>query len=689
MSDAIPSGPRSPYEFRMSLKAAGFSPVPVAGKRPVLNDWQTKADVDAAEVASWDTRFPGCNNTGILNARTPALDIDIMQQDAAEAVSELVEELYGDKGKLLTRFGLSPKRAILFRTDQPFSKKRVVFIAADGSIHKIEFLGRGQQIVVDGMHPDTRKPYSWHGGYAPGIIPWTDLPLIDEEEATTLLNLITEMLAEKFWFQEQQQTNNTTSQPGGEDKPSVDVDAELAAMAPGYVNATQTRVIPSLLHRMHPDEALDLVVDTTMEMATRHGLNWSHDEEVTAVRKRILSAYNNLLLKDYDHTTGVIPSWLPGEFHEPWAARLQDGVRPVFGFNRGGFYIRTKQGTGHDDDEPEGPTVVPFDSKGEAPPPPKPPPRRVLQPRPFAPIDVATLPPRSWLYGRHYQRRTVSLTAGPGGMGKSSLDLVEAIAMATCRNLLGEQPEQRLRVWYHNGDDPRDEIDRRLVAICQHFGIPQAELQGWLWTSSGAEFPLRVAKGYANLEIDIGLVRQISAFIGANQIDVSGFDPLVSLHSVSEIDSGKMDSVIRIFGGIADENDCAIDLTHHVRKPIAGQGSDYDVHDIRGVAAITDAVRAARVLNRMNEKDAEAVGCGELERLSKFRVDRAKGNYSKASAATWRQFISITLTNGDDVGVVAPWNYPGQGEQTPEKVEADQKADQVFLLLLTKFMARG
>jgi RecA-family ATPase len=273
-------------------------------------------------------------------------------------------------------------------------------------------------------------------------------------------------------------------------------------------------------------------------------------------------------------------------------------------------------------------------------------------------------------------------------MGKSSLDMVEAIAMATCRNLLGEQPDQRLRVWYHNGDDPRDEIDRRVAAICKYYEIPMTELEGWLWTSSGAEFPLRVAKGYANLEIDIGLVRQISAFIGANQIDVSGFDPLVSLHSVSEIDSGKMDSVIRIFSGIADENDCAIDLTHHVRKPIAGQGSDYDVHDIRGVAAITDAVRAARVLNRMNEKDAEAAGCGELERLSRFRVDRGKGNYSKASAATWRQFISVTLTNGDDVGVVAPWDYPGQGERTPEKIAADQKADQVFLLLLNKFAAR-
>ena len=53
-------------------------------------------------------------------------------------------------------------------------------------------------------------------------------------------------------------------------------------------------------------------------------------------------------------------------------------------------------------------------------------------------------------------------------MGKSSIDMVEAIAMATCRNLLGEQPGERLRVWYHNGDDDMDEIDRRIAAICQH-----------------------------------------------------------------------------------------------------------------------------------------------------------------------------------------------------------------------------
>ena len=471
--------------------------------------------------------------------------------------------------------------------------------------------------------------------------------------------------------------------PGGVERGPVEIDAEVAAMTNGAaVNDVQIRIIPSLLRKSeHPDDVLKFVVDETMtRIGTR--LNWTREEEIRAVVKRIISAYKNLLLKDYDPTTGVIPSWLPGAFHERWIEALEEGRRPDVGYNRGGFYVRSYG--------PKGEAYTGAGASQDKPRTQKPPSgRRVLVLRPFKPFDVAKLPPRTWLYGKHYQRRTVSLTAGPGGMGKSSLDMVEAVAMATCRSLLGEQPEEKLRVWFHNGEDPLDEINRRLAAICQYYNIPQEELQDQLWVTSGNEFPLRVAKGYTNLEVDAVLVRQISAAVSDNQIDLAIFDPFVTLHSVSEVDSGKMDAVVRLFAGIGDETDAAIEIAHHVRKPAPGAAADYDVHDIRGVAAITDAVRAARVLNRMNEKDAEAAGCTEIERLSRFRVDRAKGNYSPAQAATWRQFVSVELVNGDDVGVVAPWNFPGQGEQTPEKAAADQKAEHVFLQLLDKFITRG
>lgn len=403
-------------------------------------------------------------------------------------------------------------------------------------------------------------------------------------------------------------------------------------------------------------------------------------------------AYNNLLLKDYDHTTGVIPGWLPGEFHEPWAARLQDGVRPVFGFNRGGFYIRTRQGAG-DDGAQYGAGVVPFEPAADTgtPPPeqPSPPPKR-FSIRPFVPFDLATLPPRQWLYGRHYQRRTVSATIAPGGFGKTTLGMVEAVAMSTCRNLLNEQPEARLRVWYHNGEDNLQELNRRLGAICLHYKIPQEELQGWFFMTSGNEVPLRVANGYNDLRLDQSLIKCINGEIAGNAIDIALLDPLITLHGVSEQDNNKMDTVIRIFASIADAQDCAIGLAHHTRKQSPGAtGGDYGVDDMRGASAIRDAVRAARMLNQMSAKDAESAGVPDHERLSYFRVDRAKGNNAPPTKALWRKFANVELPNGDEVGVVEPWDYPGQGERTPEMAAADQRAEQVFLLLLAKFTARN
>ena len=121
--------------------------------------------------------------------------------------------------------------------------------------------------------------------------------------------------------------------------------------------------------------------------------------------------------------------------------------------------------------------------------------------------------------------------------------MVEGIAMATCRNLLGEQPTERLRVWFHNGEDNIDELNRRLAAICQHFDIPMEELRGWWFMTSGNEVPLRVAKGYSNLTIDTRLIKCITEAIGDNQIDTTILDPLVTLHGVPENDTGKMDTV--------------------------------------------------------------------------------------------------------------------------------------------------
>jgi RecA-family ATPase len=309
--------------------------------------------------------------------------------------------------------------------------------------------------------------------------------------------------------------------------------------------------------------------------------------------------------------------------------------------------------------------------------------------RPFAAFDVAALPQREWLLARHYQRRTVSVTAAPGGTGKTTNDMVEGAAMATGRALLGEQPLARLRVWIHNGEDNLTELHRRIAAICQHYEIDMKELEGWLFLTSGNEFPLKVASGFSDLKIDDLLVTQIGGQIATNEIDVCIFDPLITLHQVSEGDNMRMDAVVRIFAAIADAQDCAIELSHHMRKMPSGVDADYTASDIRGATAIFDAVRSARVINRMSERECTALGFQEHERAKYLRVDKAKGNYSPAAMATWRKFENVDLPNGDDVGVIVPWTYPGQNMTAQEIADLERTAERVFLLILRKLDSQG
>jgi hypothetical protein len=130
---------------------------------------------------------------------------------------------------------------------------------------------------------------------------------------------------------------------------------------------------------------------------------------------------------------------------------------------------------------------------------------------PFAAFDPSASPAREWMYGRHFQRGTVSLTVGTGGRGKTSLVLVEVIAMALCEMLLGEMPTSRFRAWVHCGEDDMNELLRRVAAICQRYKLSMKDLEGWLFLTSAHEFPLRVAEGYNELKIDNALIAHITS----------------------------------------------------------------------------------------------------------------------------------------------------------------------------------
>src|SRR5262245_57730962 len=194
---------------RLALCGNGYTPLPLFGKEPPvygknnkrkgLESWQLLDNVTRAMLVLWGKTWPDASNTGILTRLTPVLDADILNEDAAIAVENLARERFEERGYILVRIGLPPKRAILFRTLDTFDKIVVNFAETRGKPEKIELLCNGQQLVADGIHPDTGKPYRWLGG-TPTEISQDDLPYISAEEAQQLVKDIVEMLCCDFGY---------------------------------------------------------------------------------------------------------------------------------------------------------------------------------------------------------------------------------------------------------------------------------------------------------------------------------------------------------------------------------------------------------------------------------------------------------------------------------------------------------
>lgn len=299
---------------------------------------------------------------------------------------------------------------------------------------------------------------------------------------------------------------------------------------------------------------------------------------------------------------------------------------------------------------------------------------------PYVWRDPTTIPRREWLYGRHLVRKYLSCTLAAGGLGKSSLALVEAVAMATGRNLLGHPVRTPLRVWYYNLEDPTEEIDRRIGAILLHYRIDAAELGGRLFRNSGRDCALVIARQHrGDTVVAEPVVAGLKRAFLADGIDAAIFDPFVRTHAVDENSSTPIDTVCGAFKEIADETNAAIELIHHVRK---ANGGEVRVEDGRGSGAIKDACRSVRVLNGMTKEEGERAGVERHEFY--FRADIGKSNLlPSAHASDWHRLNSVPLGNddletgeeGDKVGVVAKWTWPDAlAEVTVDNVRQVQDA---------------
>ena len=175
-----------------------------------MTEWQTRFKPSVAELRTWTSCYQSAGNTGVLCKFVPGLDLDVTLLEAAEALEALVREHFEEHGHVLVRIGKPPKRLIPLRTDEPFEKLSRIFTAPDGSVQRLEILSDGQQFVCSGVHPDTKHPYTWHGGNLL-TVKREDLPYARREDCEAFLTEATKLLTAEFEFVEQ-----SPPQPNGD-----------------------------------------------------------------------------------------------------------------------------------------------------------------------------------------------------------------------------------------------------------------------------------------------------------------------------------------------------------------------------------------------------------------------------------------------------------------------------------------
>ena len=293
-------------------------------------------------------------------------------------------------------------------------------------------------------------------------------------------------------------------------------------------------------------------------------------------------------------------------------------------------------------------------------------------------FDEASIEPRKWIYAHHYLRSFVSVLASAGGIGKTSLQIVEALAIVTGRPLLGEEVKERTNVWLVNLEDPLAEIQRRVLSAMRHYGIKPAEVEGRLFVNAGRDFSLKFGiQTRDGVLPNTKLVEYLCRKIPEKQIGCVFIDPFVGAHSLSsENDNVGINAIVAEIRRVADMTKCAIGLVHHIRK---GNGEDASIDSVRGAGSLIGAARAARVINRMSADDAAKLGIDEAEARSIFRVDDGKANLAPpAASAVYRKMEGVKIDNGEWIGVCIPYTLPdafdgisGKDAKAAQRIVAD------------------
>lgn len=256
-------------------------------------------------------------------------------------------------------------------------------------------------------------------------------------------------------------------------------------------------------------------------------------------------------------------------------------------------------------------------------------------PEPITSEEWATSRPTPDCIVQDYLYADVAVFIAPGGMGKTTLKLYEAIHIALGRNLYGLKVRKPGCVVIITGEDDRGILVSRLRLIADAMYLNESEIeivmdQVRICDVSGIGFKL-TEMSFGSIKQSDSVVQVIDTLKALNPVLVV-IDPAVSFGVGESRINDAEQALIEVARRLKKALNCCVQYVHHTGKANAREKT-VDQYSGRGGSAFADGSRMVHVLQSMTPKEwLDETATKLLPGETGLRLARPKMSYCSPTA---------------------------------------------------------
>lgn len=230
-----------------------------------------------------------------------------------------------------------------------------------------------------------------------------------------------------------------------------------------------------------------------------------------------------------------------------------------------------------------------------------------------------------WYWAGYVPAGHVTLFGGHGGMGKSTVALMLAVAMCTGRELFG-QPTKACRVLFYSAEDGADMLRSRLARIVRAMALTGEELRDRLHVVDATLIDPVLFADRRIAGVQVGDVtpayEALQTYVDENDIDAVFIDNLSDVYGADENQRAAVRAFMRALKQLAPNRAITVVLLAHVDKTTArGLASGADSYS--GSTAWHNSARSRLLLKATSDGALELVHekCNVARRQDPIRIE--------------------------------------------------------------------